>query len=172
MYKGINGIDVINKELQNIFNPKSSKKNEITIGDITYRENDKILQLVNMPDERIFNGDIGTIVSIDKKEILIDFDSNVVRFTPSNYSNFKLGYAISIHKSQGSEFNTVVLPVSNSYGKMLYKKLYYTAITRAKGKLVIIGDIEALKFASQNNLSDIRKTTIKDRIINMFYNVN
>ena len=172
MYKGINGIDTINKELQNIFNPKSSSKNEITIGDVTYRENDKVLQLINMPDERIFNGDIGTIVSIDKKEILIDFDSNIVRFTPSNYSNFKLGYAISIHKSQGSEFDTVILPVTNAYGKMLYKKLYYTAITRAKRKLVIIGDVNALKFASNNNLSDIRKTTIKERINNMFYNVN
>jgi exodeoxyribonuclease V alpha subunit len=121
-----------------------------------------------MPDERIFNGDIGTIVSIDKKEILIDYDTNEVRFTPSTYSNFKLGYAISIHKSQGSEFDVTILPISNSYGKMLYKKLYYTAITRAKKKLIIIGDVNALKFASNNNLSDIRKTTIKDRIINNF----
>ena len=169
MYKGLYGIDNINKSLQDIFNPKDKDKKEITIGDVTYRENDKILQLINMPDERIFNGDIGTIISIDKKEILVDFDTNEVRFTPSNYSSFKLGYAISIHKSQGSEFDTVILPVSNSYGKMLYKKLYYTAITRSKKKLVIIGDKKALIFASNNNISDIRKTTIKDRLIKYFY---
>ena len=169
MYKGLYGIDNINKSLQDIFNPKDKDKKEITIGDVTYRENDKILQLVNMPDERIFNGDIGTIISIDKKELLVDFDTNEVRFTPSNYSSFKLGYAISIHKSQGSEFDTVILPVSNSYGKMLYKKLYYTAITRSKKKLVIIGDKKALIFASNNNISDIRKTTIKDRLIKYFY---
>ncbi len=168
LYKGIYGIDNINIYLQEIFNPKDKSKNEIKIGDVTYRENDKILQLVNMPDERVFNGDIGTIISIDKKEILVDFDTNEVRFTPSTYSNFKLGYAISIHKSQGSEFDTVVLPISDMYGKMLYKKLYYTAITRSKKKLILIGNLEALRFASNNNLSDIRRTTIKDRIINSY----
>ena len=172
MYKGINGIDNINKALQDIFNPKDKSKNEITIGDTTYREEDKVLQLVNMPDERIFNGDIGTIISIDKKEINIEFDSNIVRFTPSNYSSFKLGYAISIHKSQGSEFDTVILPVSNSYGKMLYKKLYYTAVTRSKKKLIVVGEVSALKFASQNNISDIRKTSIKDRVIKVFNEKN
>ncbi len=168
MYKGLYGIDNINKELQNIFNPKDKSKNEILIGDTIYREYDKVLQLVNMPDERIFNGDIGTIISIDKKEILIDFDTNEVRFTPSNYSSFKLGYAISIHKSQGSEFDTVILPVSNSYGKMLYKKLYYTAITRSKKKLIIIGDLNALKFACNNNLSDIRRTSLKEKVRDCF----
>ena len=168
LYKGIYGIDNINIYLQEIFNPKDKSKNEIKIGDVTYRENDKVLQLVNMPDERVFNGDIGTIISIDKKEILVDFDTNEVRFTPSTYSNFKLGYAISIHKSQGSEFDTVVLPISDMYGKMLYKKLYYTAITRSKKKLILIGNLEALRFASNNNLSDIRRTTIKDRIINSY----
>ena len=169
MYKGINGIDNINKNLQDLFNPKDKNKTEIMIGDTLYRENDKVLQLVNMPDDRVYNGDIGTIVSIDKKEITIEFDSNMVRFTPSNYSNFKLGYAISIHKSQGSEFDTVILPVSSSYSKMLYKKLYYTAVTRSKKKLIIIGNKSALKYASNNDISDIRKTSIKDRIINIFY---
>ena len=108
------------------------------------------------------------IIDLDKKEILIEFDTNVVRFTPSNYSSFKLGYAISIHKSQGSEFDTVILPVSSSYGKMLYKKLYYTAVTRSKRKLIIIGDLSSLKYASTNNISDSRNTSIKDKIIKDF----
>lgn len=166
MYKGINGIDNLNKILQDLFNPKAKNKKEIVIGDALYRENDKVLQLVNMPEERIFNGDIGIISSIDKKEIIIDFDTNQVKFTASNFNKFKLGYAISIHKSQGSEFDVVVLPVSSTYGKMLYRKLYYTAITRSKKKLILIGDIEALKYAAKNNLQDIRKTSIKEKLKN------
>ena len=118
-----------------------------------------------MPEERIFNGDIGIISRIDKKEIVIDFDTNQVKFTSSSFNKFKHGYAISIHKSQGSEFDVVVIPCVSSYNKMLYRKLYYTAITRSKDKLIIIGDINSLKFASQNNLQDIRKTTIKEKLI-------
>ena len=166
MYKGINGIDNFNKILQDIFNPKSKSKKELVVGDITYRECDKVLQLVNMPDERIFNGDIGTISRIDNKEIIIDYDINEVRFTPANFNKFKHGYAISIHKSQGSEFDTVVLPVTSSYSKMLYRKLYYTAVTRSKKKLIVIGDLNALKAASINNNQDIRMTSIKEKLIN------
>ena len=83
----------------------------------------------------------------------------------SNFSNFKLGYAISIHKSQGSEFDTVVVPVVESYNKMLYRKLYYTAVTRAKKKLIIVGNLKALSNAAKNNMQDIRKTSIKEKII-------
>lgn len=168
MYKGINGIDNLNKILQDIFNPKSKSKKELVVGDVVYRECDKVLQLVNMPDERIFNGDIGIISRIDNKEIVIDYDINEVKFTPTNFSKFKHGYAISIHKSQGSEFDTVVLPVVNSYSKMLYRKLYYTAVTRSKKKLILLGDINALKTASVNNNQDIRMTSIKDKIIKKY----
>ena len=165
MYKGINGIDNLNKVLQNIFNPKSKTKKELVVGDVTYRECDKVMQLVNMPDERIFNGDIGIISRIDNKEIVIDFDTSEVKFTPANFNKFKHGYAISIHKSQGSEFDTVVIPSSFSYNKMLYRKLYYTAVTRSKKKLYILGDINALKKASLNNNQDVRMTSIKDKLI-------
>ncbi len=165
MYKGINGIDNINKEIQEIYNPRSSSKKELIVGEITYRENDKVLQLVNMPDEKIFNGDIGIIEKIDKKEIIINFDGNSVKFTPSNYHKFKHGYAISIHKSQGSEFDTVVMPIVSAYSKMLYRKLYYTAVTRAKNKLYIVGDMNVLNYASTNNKDDIRKTSIKYKLI-------
>ena len=165
MYKGINGIDNINLMLQDLFNPKDPSKNEIVIGDTKYREGDKVLQLINMPDDKIYNGDIGKILSISKKEICILFDDNEVIYTPSTFSNFKLGYAISIHKSQGSEFECVVLPVSKSYTKMLYRKLYYTGITRAKKKLIIVGDLNALKEAASNNMQDIRKTSIEEKLI-------
>lgn len=165
MYKGINGIDNLNVVLQNIFNPKDDKKNEYKYGDVIYRVGDKILQLSNMPEENVFNGDIGIITSISKKEIIIDFDSNVVKYTPSNFNNFKHGYAISIHKAQGSEFDIVVLPVVKEYSKMLYKKLYYTAVTRSKNKLYIVGNKTALVSAIRNDKSDIRRTTLCERLI-------
>ncbi|MDD6878687.1 MAG: ATP-dependent RecD-like DNA helicase [bacterium] len=165
MYKTINGIDNLNKILQGIFNPKEKGKNEIKLDDVIYREGDKVLQLTNMPDENVFNGDIGIISYIEEKQITIDFDGNYVKYTPSNYKKFKHAYAISIHKSQGSEFSNVIIPISKSYSKMLYRKLYYTAVTRSKRKLILIGDIDALKYASSNNLSADRSTTLKDNLI-------
>lgn len=174
MYKGINGIDNINISLQNVFNPKSKSKKEIIINNVVYRENDKVIQLSNMPDENIFNGDIGYIETIkngSKKEIYINFDGNTVRYTPANFQKFKHAYAISIHKSQGSEFDTVIIPLVNNYGKMLYRKLIYTAVTRVKKKLYLIGEIEALEKAIQNNESNIRRTTLKKFIIDNIKNV-
>ena len=169
MYKGLNGIDLINERVQDIFNPQGKDKKEMRQGDVIYREMDKVIQLTNMPDDNVYNGDIGLIDSIDsssKKEILIDFDSNVVKYSPTNFNNFRLAYAISIHKAQGSEFDIVVLPMVKAYRKMLYQKLVYTAVTRAKKKLFIIGDIDALKIASKNTDVDIRRTTIKDYLEN------
>ena len=174
MYKGINGIDNINISLQNVFNPKSKSKKEIIINNVVYRENDKVIQLSNMPDENIFNGDIGYIETIkngSKKEIYINFDGNIVRYTPANFQKFKHAYAISIHKSQGSEFDTVIIPLVNNYGKMLYRKLIYTAVTRVKKKLYLIGEIEALEKAIQNNDSNIRRTTLKQFLIDNIKNV-
>lgn len=140
MYAGINGIDNLNKALQNIFNPSSTDKKEVKYGDIVYRVNDKVLQLVNDPDNNIFNGDIGIISSIKsgiqtksgKVEVVIDFDGNLVNYQVKDLGNIKHGFIISIHKSQGSEFDLVVIPVTHSYNRMLYRKLIYTGITRAK----------------------------------------
>ena len=172
LYKTINGIDELNVSLQTIFNPKDNKKNEVLINGIIFREKDKVIQLTNMPDENVFNGDIGYIERIvntsSKKEVYIDFDGNLVKYTASNFNKFKHGYAISIHKSQGSEFDIVVMPMVQSYGKMLYRKLVYTDVTRCKKKLCIVGSIDALETAVNNNNTDIRRTTLKDMIIKKF----
>ena len=169
MYKTIAGIDEINRHVQNKVNPKTKNKKELQYGDVIFRENDKVLQLTNMPDENVYNGDIGIIKEIataPKKEIIIDFDGNIVKYTPSNFNNFRLAYAISIHKAQGSEFDVVIIPIVRNFNKMLYRKLIYTGITRSKKKLYLIGDINALKYAVSNNNSDIRRTSIKDYLQN------
>lgn len=169
MYKTIAGIDEINNKLQNIFNKKSPTKKELKIGEVTFREGDKVIQLTNMPDENVYNGDIGIIDEIltsPKKEIYIDYDGNVVKYTPSNFQSFRLAYAISIHKAQGSEFDVVIMPIIKNYNKMLYRKLVYTGITRSKKYLYLIGDLTALDIAVSNTNTDIRRTSIKDFLIN------
>ena len=173
MYKTENGIDELNILLQEYFNKKKKDLKETKINDVIFRENDKVMQLTNMPDDNVFNGDIGKIIKIvnDKKEeITVDFDGNIVRYTKSNFSNITHGYAISIHKSQGSEFDTVIIPLVKNYNKLLYKKLIYTAVTRCKKRLFLVGDINALIMAINNNRSDIRKTTIKEMLKKEFKN--
>lgn len=172
-YAGINGIDNINKKLQSIFNPQDEEKYEVKYGDVFFREEDKILQLVNITDENIFNGDVGIIKYIipfyesdsGKNELYIDYDGHIVRFLPSDFNKIKHGYIISIHKSQGSEFDTVVMPICHDYKRMLYKKLIYTGITRAKNKLIMLGEINAFNYSIQNNTEKIRKTSLKDKLV-------
>lgn len=169
MYKTITGIDEINKHLQSIFNPKAIGQKEITIGEVLFREKDKVIQLTNMPDDNVYNGDIGIIEKIitsPKKEVHINFDGNIVKYTPTNFNSFRLAYAISIHKSQGSEFEIVIMPIVKNYGKMLYRKLVYTGVTRSKKKLFLIGDLSALDIAVNNTSTDIRRTTIEDFLKN------
>ena len=172
MYAGINGIDSLNKELQSIFNPKDNLKNEIQVGDVIFREGDKILQLVNMPDENVFNGDIGYIKYISlantskskKNEIYVDYDGLTVKYLPKDFNKIKHGYIITIHKSQGSEFDFVIIPICSSYRRMLYKKLIYTAITRAKKKLILIGEPNSFIYAVNNNNDLNRKTNLKEKL--------
>ena len=169
MYKTRYGIDIINQQLQTIFNPKDKSKKELVVGDVIFREGDKVIELTNMPDENIYNGDIGIISQIitqPAKKITIDFDGNEVTFTAANFNKFRLAYAISIHKAQGSEFDVVLMPIVQGYKKMLYRRLVYTGITRSKKMLYLIGDKNALRQAVRNTSSDIRRTTIQDFLEN------
>ena len=168
MYKGENGIDNLNNILQKIYNPASSSKNEITYLDVIYREGDKVLQLVNDLDNNVFNGDIGYIESINGNKIEIDFEGNIVEYEKKNLKQIKHAYAITIHKSQGSEFEHVIMPISNSYYKMLYNKLIYTGVSRAKKTLTIVGDPHSFAKAVANNYSANRKTSLKTKIIEVY----
>ena len=128
------------------------------------------MQLENDTDNNVFNGDIGYISKIEKNTLYVDFDGNVVKYTPKDFIKIKHGYAISIHKAQGSEFNLVILPVIFSYKIMLYKKLIYTAVTRAKNNLTIIGDKNAFIYSVNNENVNLRKTKLKDILLSYLMN--
>ncbi len=176
VYKGENGIDNLNIILQELFNPKKDNLNEIRFGDIIYREQDKVLQLVNDPDNNVYNGDIGYIESITtvlkprRKEIIsINFDGNLVDYEKKDLVNIKHAYAMSVHKSQGSEFDNVVMVMSKEYFYMLYNKLIYTGVSRAKKTLILLGDPMIFARAIQNDYASVRKTTLKENLFNEFF---
>lgn len=176
MYKGENGIDNLNITLQELFNPPDLKKEEIKIGEVLFRENDKVLQLQNNPDCNVFNGDIGFIRRINKlggkkDTVIIDFEGNKVEYTKEDMYQIKHAYAITIHKSQGSEFSHVILPICRGYYKMLYNKLIYTGISRAKKSLIIIGEPQCFLMAINNAYASSRKTTLKDKLTHKFLQV-
>lgn len=172
MYKGENGIDNLNVILQELFNPPTPNLNEVHIGSLIYRENDKVINLVNNIDQNIFNGDIGYIKSINTNKssefMVIDYYGNLVTLKKDEVPTIKHAYAMSIHKSQGSEFNHVIIPMSKEYNRMLYNKLLYTGVSRAKKSLVIIGDSNAFMYAVKNSYSKERKTSLTELIMNKF----
>lgn len=172
MYKTEAGINKINEHIQNLVNPKASNKRERRVFDVTYRVGDRVIQLVNQPEDGVSNGDIGEIVAIftakenvDKEEqVVISFDGNEVVYTRSEYSNFMHAYCISIHKSQGSEFPIVVLPVVRTYRIMLRKNLLYTAITRSTKTLIICGEVNAFMQGINTIDTNLRYTTLKKHL--------
>ena len=169
MYKGINGIDNLNNKLQEIFNPKSKNKDEFVYNDTIFREGDKVLQTKNISELEISNGDIGVIDSIthtvNNVSAVINFDGVIVEFNKKNFEDLTLGYAISIHKSQGSEFELVIMPMDTSYRRMLYRKLLYTGITRAKKSLMLVGEKDAFIYGV-SKIDENRNTLLKDLLVN------
>jgi exodeoxyribonuclease V alpha subunit len=172
MYKGEAGIDAINKALQEEFNPKIEGKRELSFGENSYRIGDKILQLVNNPEDGVFNGDIGEVVSViyaketvDKEDLLVAaFDQTEVTYKRNDLNQLTLAYCCSVHKSQGSEFPIVVIPVVKQYYRMLKRNLIYTAITRGKDYLILCGEESAFKEAVAKNDIAERHTSLKETL--------
>lgn len=173
MYGGIAGIDSLNNSLREIYNPQDGKKNEVVINDVTYREKDKVIQLINNIEDNVFNGDIGYIKEITsgkytaskKDEIIINFEGHMVNYQYKDLINIKHAYTISVHKSQGGEFNHVVIPLSYNHKRMLYNNLLYTGVTRAKKSLILVGSKEMLEYAINNDYDSNRLTNLKKMII-------
>lgn len=163
MYRSQAGITIINKTLQNLVNPKTKGRREVKVYDTTFRVGDKVLQLVNQPEEGVSNGDIGEIVAIffedenkeNVEQIVVTYEGKDVVYERKDYTNITHAYCISIHKSQGSEFPIVLLPVVSTYHRMLRKNLLYTAITRSKQSLIICGEVQA--FIQGVNTMDTNK---------------
>ena len=168
MYKGENGIDNLNIILQELFNPRDDRKEEVRIGEVTYRVGDKVLQLVNDPDNNIYNGDIGYVMSVNTKSkdelLTVDFYGNAVYYKREDLINLKHAYAITIHKSQGSEFDAVVIPVVGGNPMMMTRNLLYTAVTRAKKMVVLVGGLNHIAYMIHNEYLFKRKTLLKELI--------
>jgi len=174
MYRGNAGIDKLNEMLQELFNPKSEGRRELAFGNVVYRSGDKVLQLVNQPESNVFNGDIGEVVSIfyakentEKQDmVIVSFEGNEVTYTKQDLGQITHAYCCSIHKSQGSEFPIVVLPVVKSYYRMLRRNLLYTAVTRSKRFLILCGEEDALRIGVQRADEQARQTSLKERLNN------
>lgn len=173
IYSGPVGIDILNKTLQETFNPKDTFKREIKTGYMTFREGDKILQLKNQPDDDVYNGDIGTLVEIESSEenengkttLYVQFDETFVSYTLDNISNITLAYCISIHKSQGSEYPIVIMPIVNSHYHMLQRKLIYTGVTRARQSLILLGSKNAFIKGIETEERHERESSLKEKLI-------
>lgn len=170
MYNGVAGIDAFNEALQEMFNPKDRYKVELKIGKKIYREGDKVLNLKNRVDDNVFNGDIGRIIEINKKDsynpedtIVVDYDGNLVEYNTNQFNTLTHAYCVSIHKSQGNEFKIVIMSVLNDYYIMLRKNLLYTGITRAKKNLYILGNHDAFMRGVKNNKDEHRLTSLSER---------
>ena len=158
--------EVLNQLLQERYNPAEPGKNEKLIGKYLFREGDKILQLKNRPTDDVYNGDIGILTEIDEKEkyLMVDYSNIYVFYEYEELSDIALAYAMSVHKSQGSEYPIVYFVISKNNLRMLNRKLIYTAISRAKNKLVIIGD-SALFMQGLSYMMKKRNTTLIKRLM-------
>jgi len=167
MHKGVAGVGNLNVQLQAAINP-SQKGLRAVSGE--YRPGDKLIQLRNNYDKNLFNGDIGTIVSVDltKGTLIAEFDGDRHLFERSEFNDVALAYAISIHKSQGSEYPIVIVPLLKAHFMMLQRNLIYTAITRGRKKVFIVGEPAAYGMAVRNAESKLRCTHLREKILAAF----
>ena len=176
--KGICGVFELNKLLQDILNPKTEASDEILVGNKLFRVNDKVMQTKNnyilsfVDDEGeenfgVYNGDMGHIIFIDKSsnKLTVEMDDKrLIEYSLEDLDNLELAYAITIHKSQGSEFKSVIIPMFDGYKLLQTRNLLYTAITRAKENIVIVGDKNVMNNMIRNNTINSRYSNLEKRI--------
>lgn len=165
MQRGNVGAGNLNTELQNALNPSGES---LTRGGYTFRRGDKVMQIRNNYDKNVFNGDIGYVNAVDTTErtLTVIYDGRLVEYDVSELDELTLAYAVTIHKSQGSEFPVVVIPVTMKHFVMLQRNLIYTGITRAKKICVLVGTTKALAYAIHNQTVSRRNTKLKERLNN------
>jgi exodeoxyribonuclease V alpha subunit len=179
--KGYGGVDILNKELQKHINPPMQFKKEKNSHGVVFREGDRVMQTVNNYDIEwekngylgcgIYNGDIGVIESINnaKSEMTIRFDDKVVFYDFELLDELELAYAITVHKSQGSEYPVVIIPMYSCPPMLMTRNLLYTAVTRAKRMVILVGRADIPSIMVKNNKEVLRYTTLKEQICD-YYN--
>jgi exodeoxyribonuclease V alpha subunit len=176
--KGELGTVELNKQLQNVLNPKDPDKNEVTISSKTFRVGDKVMQIKNNYDirwfkengdtgEGVFNGDIGIIQKIDKKVKMIKilFYDKIANYTFENAADLDFAYAVTVHKSQGNEFDAVIIPMFSGPPQLYYRNLLYTAVTRAKKTLILVGNPQTVEYMVNNNRRTKRYSGLKEFLL-------
>jgi exodeoxyribonuclease V alpha subunit len=164
MYRGRVGVDNLNKELQKHLNPLSEG---LPVGNREFRLYDKVMQIRNNYDKDIFNGDIGSVKDFDRRNyrVVVDFYGRQVVYSREELNELVHAYAISVHKSQGSEYQAVVMPLMTQHFIMLQRNLFYTALTRAKKLSCVVGTYKALHIAIKNDKPVKRNCMLKQKLM-------
>jgi exodeoxyribonuclease V alpha subunit len=164
MHRGLLGTINLNREMQSLLNPVGET---LERGGSPLRLGDKVMQLRNNYDKGVFNGDLGRIASIDREEgsIKVDFYDKLVEYESDELDEINLAYATSVHKSQGSEYPIVVIPLHTSHYLLLHRSILYTAVTRGKKLVVLVGSRKALAMAIRNVRLERRNTGLKEKLI-------
>jgi exodeoxyribonuclease V alpha subunit len=167
MYKGKCGVDNLNVELQARLNPRSDG---LKVGNREFRVRDKVMHIRNNYEKEVFNGDIGLVVHVDKTNfrLLVDFDGRQVGFEKDDLNDITPAYAVSVHKSQGSEYQAVVMPLLTQHYILLQRNLFYTALTRAKKLSVVVGSYKALYIAIKNDKPVRRNGLLMEKLVRGF----
>jgi exodeoxyribonuclease V alpha subunit len=166
MNRGSLGIRELNVRLQNDLNPARPEEPAVQKFGWEFRVRDKVIQTENDYDKEVFNGDIGQIIKIDplEREVVIRFDQREVTYEFGELDEISLAYAITIHKSQGSEFPAVVIPLATQHYLLLQRNLIYTGLTRGKSLVMLIGQKKALAMAVNNNRTEQRFSGLRTRL--------
>jgi len=163
MHKGVVGAGNLNAELQKALNPV---EDGVMRNNRYFRMKDKVMQVKNNYDKEVFNGDIGRITSIDPEEqvVTISFDGRAISYDYTDLDEIVLAYAVSVHKSQGSEYPAVVIPIHTQHYILLQRNLVYTAVTRARNLVVMVGTMKALAIGVNNDKTQKRYTGLRHRL--------
>ena len=164
MYKNPCGVEHLNAVIQEKTNEPRKSKGEYKNGKTLFRRGDKVMQKQNNYDKGVFNGDIGEIFAIQNDVIYVRYPEQDVKYEGQEVDEITLAYAITVHKSQGSEYHTVIMTIVNSHAIMLQRNLFYTAVTRAKRKVILVGTKIALQSAIQNTRTSRRFTLLTPRL--------
>ena len=160
---GTGGVINLNLRLQALLNPEGPS---LKVGSTVFRLNDRVMQIRNDYERGVFNGDVGFVARVlpEDKVLLVQIDGRAVRYERSQLEELVLAYAVSVHKSQGSEYPAIVMPVTTQHFKMLQRNLLYTGITRGKRLVVLVGTSKALGLAVRNRDVAQRNTLLRERL--------